>query len=455
MNVGNVHSGLKVHAKNKPDKIAVVYQDKSLTFRELHHRVNSLANSLLEIGAKEGDHIVLYMRNRLEMMEALYAVSTIGAVVVPINYMVEGESLAQLINQSDAKYIFVETEQLQKFEQITEQLKFINAKSTIVIGAKENQRFLQYEDLMANGSEADPEMEIDSSAFFAILFSSGTTSSPKGSLITHEKQIYRTLRSAVDWNAGHKDVVLITVPIYHSVGFSLIFRTCILGSKTVITREFDPEQTLKIIGEQKITQSFFVPTQYRIMLETPNFDQYDLSSLKLLISAGAPLAKELKGTIAEKFQCGLLEFFGSTETGAYIILQPEDVIRKTASVGQQVSHMEVRLLDEKGNDVGIGEEGEFTVRGSVLFNGYYNNPKEMEKAFLPGGWFRTGDMGKMDEEGFYYLLDRKKDMIISGGVNVYPKDIEQVIYTHQAVLETAVIGIPDEKWGEAPKAFVV
>lgn len=455
MNIGNVHSALRVHARNKPNDVAVVYYDQSLTFLELHHRVNALANSLIEIGIRKGDHVALYMRNRIEMMEILYAISTVGAVSVPINYMVEDSSLAELINKADTKYIFVETEQLIKFEKIMPQLDVINRETMIAVGAQSKDTFIQYEELMQNGSVVEPEVKVNSSDLFAILFSSGTTSSPKGIMITHEKHIYRLLRSATDFNTSSQDILLISVPIYHAVGFGYIFRPAFTGTKVVITREFEPERVLQLIEEQKISQAFFVPTQYKLLLQVPAFDQYDMTSLRLLISAGSPLSKELKGTIIEKFGCGLSEFFGSSETGSYIILHPKDVLRKMASIGQQVGHMEVRLLDDNGNNVGLDGEGEFVVRGGMLFCGYYKQSDETKNAFLPDGWFKTGDMGKVDAEGFYYLLDRKKDMIISGGVNVYPKDIEQMVSTHPAVLEVAVVGIADEKWGEAAKAYVV
>lgn len=455
MDIGSVHAGLKVHAKNRPNDVAVVYGNKSLTFRELYRRVTALANSLLEMGIQKGDHVALYMRNRIEMMEALYAISTIGAVSVPINYMVAGENLATLLNQSDARYIFVEIEQLEKFEHIIGRLDSIVEKTTILIDSASQKAYVQYEPLVAKGSTEELNVAVHSSDLFAILFSSGTTSEPKGIMVTHEKNVYRILRSAIDWKTGASDVMLITVPIYHAVGFGLIFRPAILGVKVVITREFDPETTLRLIERQQISQAFFVPPQYVALLQVPTFAEHDLRSLQLLISAGSPLAKDVKKRITENFGCGLLEFFGSSETGAYIIQQPKDVIWKTASIGQQVGYMEVRLLDGNEKDVGIGEEGEFAVRGPLLFCGYYKQADETEEAFLPGGWFKTGDMGKVDGDGFYYLLDRKKDMIISGGVNVYPRDIEQAIHTHPDVLEVAVIGIPDEKWGEAVKAYVV
>ncbi|ARD47055.1 class I adenylate-forming enzyme family protein [Sporosarcina sp. P33] len=453
--IGTVHSGLKVFAKNRANDVAVVCENQSLTFKELNLRVNALANSLIDLGIKKGDHIALYMRNCIEMVEIFYAISSAGAVLVPLNYMLDRENLAELINKSDAKYIFINQREYPKLEEIADKLEVINNKSIIVIESEANSLCINYEDLVESGSPEDPKVEVASEDLFAILFSSGTTSSPKGSKISHGTQVYRQLRTYIERSVSNNDVVLITVPMYYSIGFSFCLWPGMMGSKIVITKEFNTIKALELIEEHGVSQAFFVPTQYNTLLQEPSFDKFDLSSLRQLSSSGAPLSKELKNEIIARFNCKLFEFFGSTETASYIIMHPENVVNKTGSIGQQVNYMEVRLLNEQGKEVDIGEDGEFVVRGPLLFDGYYNQPEETAKSYLPGGWFCTGDMGKMDEEGYYYLLDRKKDMIISGGINIYSKDIEQVIQSHHSVFETAVVGIPDQKWGEAVKAFIV
>jgi len=414
-----------------------------------------LANFLLELGVRKGDHISLFMRNRLELPEIYFAISAVGAVALPINYMMEGNNLVQLLNQSDAQYIFVEEEQLSILENINEKLHFISTETTIVVGASLTEKYLDYEKMLSEGSEEDPGISVSPEDVALILYSSGTTSLPKGIVLTQKIMMNRAIRAALDWGLNYSSTVLVSVPMYHSVGqlYTMIFG--LTGCKIVISREFLSETTLQLIQEHQINHAFFVPTQYHLLLGEPTFSEYKLSSLNLLVSAAAPLSQARKKAIIENFNCKLTEFFGCTETGLIVTLHSEDVIRKADSLGQQVEYTEVRLVDEKGNDVGVGEEGEFVARGPLVFCGYYQRKIETKEAFLPGGWLRTGDMGQIDSEGFYYLLGRKKDMIISGGVNIYPRDIEEIILTHNDVADAAVVGIPDEVWGEAVKAFVV
>ncbi|PEL14240.1 class I adenylate-forming enzyme family protein [Bacillus sp. AFS017336] len=456
MELGCLHSRLPIYAKNKPNDIAVVYEDTRRTFKEFYERVNALANSLIEVGVKKGSHVAVYMRNRIEMIEIFYALSTAGAVAVPINYMIEGNDLRTLVNSSDATHVIVEAERLEAFENVLDVLHTVTSSSTIIVGGSRSYpSYHSYELLVEHGWIEPPNVDVTGKDVAAMIYSSGTTSLPKGIMITHEIMIYRALMSATEWNFNYKDTWLISVPLYHSVGNLASFYIGVTGCKLVLTREFEPSKILNIIQNEKITVAFFVPTQYVVMLQVPDFDDYNLSSLKLLLSAAAPLAESVKKRILEKFKTSLTEYFGCSETSFFLQLRPRDILHKTSSIGHQLEDFEVRLVNDEGLDVGIGEEGEFVVKGKSLFKEYYKLPEVMQNSFLADGWFKTGDMGKVDEDGFYYLLDRKKDMIISGGVNIYPKDIEEIIFTHHSVMDSAVIGVVDEKWGEAVKAVVV
>lgn len=459
MKYNNMHQGLQTHAKKRGKEIALVYEDKRLTYLELFKRVNSLGQSMMDKGIKKGDHVLLYMRNRMEMAEIYYAISIIGAVAVPINYMVRSRDLAELVNSSDSVFAFIEIEKLSDFEEGLPNFSRITPHNTVLVGNESNQearsKYIDYSTFFLNECDQPIDIEVGPEDLSVFIYSSGTTSLPKGIMLTHGALLTRSAQSFVEWGISEKDTVLLTVPMYHSIGHGMLFSLSSHGTRIIITREFDPEKTLQLMQNEKITYGIFVPTQYNMMLQSKTIDQYDFSSVRLLISGGAPIHAETKKRIIETFSCEFSEFFGSSETGVIVILRPKEVIRKAKSVGIQTEIAEVRLVDHDGNDVGIGEEGEFACRWDGLFSGYYNLPEETRKSFLEEGWFLLGDMGKMDEEGYFYLLDRKKDMIISGGVNIYPKDIEEVINAHPAVLEAAVIGAPDEKWGEKVKAFVV
>lgn len=457
MKVTNMHMGLQVFAEKKPNEVAIVCYEKSLTYQDLYHHVNALANSLVELGVKKGDHIAVYMRNCLEMPVIYYAISSVGAICLPINYMLVGETLSSLLNAADAKYIFVEDEFSSKIEDIKDSLTHVSDKTIITVGSAAGTNFNTYESMIQKGSTENPDVLVTLEDQFNIMFTSGTTSLPKGIVVDSGTTYKRTHSFMEEWGMDSSTVLLISVPLYHSVGLTLSWTLPLLGLRLIIMREFNPVLTLEWIEKHQITHSFFVPTQYHYLLQVPEIEKYDFSSLQLLIAAAAPLSAENKKRILGTFGCGLTEFFGSSETSAYIMLYPDDVIRKAASIGQKMKEpdVEIRLVDNDGNDVASGEDGEFAIRSPYLFSEYYKAPEQTEESFLPGGWYCTGDMGKMDSEGFYYLLDRKKDMLISGGVNVYPRDIEEVVQTHPAVQEVAVIGIPDELWGEAVKAYVV
>ncbi|WP_342515130.1 AMP-binding protein [Sporosarcina sp. FSL K6-1522] len=457
MNITNMQMGLKVFAEQKPHEVAITSYGQSLTFQDLYHRVNALTNSLVALGVQKGDHIAVYMRNRLEMPEIYYAISAVGAVCLPVNYMLVGDSLTNLLNASDVKYVFVEEDQLSQIEAIQDRLTYISSQTIIVVGSTSETPVNHYESMLQQSSIEDPTILVDPDATFNILFTSGTTSLPKGIVFDGDTVFKRTQSFGNEWKMDSSTVTLISVPIYHSVGLTFTWFLPLFGCKLVIMREFDPILTLQWIQDHQITHAFFVPTQYHHLLQVPNIRHYQLSSLQLLIAAAAPLSAEKKKQITEKFNCRLTEFFGSSETSAYIILRPEDVIDKAASIGKKIDEtvVEIRLIDAQGNDVSPGEDGEFAIRSPYLFSEYYKAPQETQDSHLPGGWYCTGDMGKIDSDGFYYLLDRKKDMLISGGVNIYPKDIEEVVQLHPAVQEVAVIGIPDELWGEAVKAYIV
>ncbi|WP_274379394.1 AMP-binding protein [Alkalihalobacterium alkalinitrilicum] len=289
-----------------------------------------------------------------------------------------------------------------------------------------------------------------------ICYTSGTTGNPKGAVLSHKNLILGAINNVVEAKIPNGTKQLLTTPIFHIAGIAFILINCTVAGTTVIHRDFNPAQVLETIQDEKINSIFLVPAMWNFVTQHPDIDKYDLSSLVLSTTGAAICPLEVKKRILYYFpNTRLLDNFGQTEMSpTTTMLQPEDSFRKSASVGKPVLNVEIRVVDENMNDVPIGEIGEIVYRGPTLMKGYYKKPEATEEAFK-GGWFHSGDLVRLDDEGFVYVVDRKKDMIISGGENIYPAEVEAALYKHDAVLEVAVIGVPDEKWGESVKAYIV
>jgi acyl-CoA synthetase (AMP-forming)/AMP-acid ligase II len=287
-----------------------------------------------------------------------------------------------------------------------------------------------------------------------ILYTSGTTGVPKGIVLTHRTRLTYCQWCGLEYGMLFDDIHLITTPMYHNVACFLSQTQFFTGGTVVIMRKFSAEGCVGLIEREKITSTFMVPTQLNLVLQKSGTEQRGLSSVRTLITGAAPLATRTKEQIIGLFNCDLQEMYGLAETGPITNMKPGDALRKARCVGQPFFHMEMRVVDDHGHDVLEGEVGEIAARGPLLLRTYYGNEKAYNDAFRDG-WFLSGDLGRVDDEGFLYLVDRKKDMICSGGFNIYPMDIEEVLHSHPKVHESAVIGVPDEKWGESVLAMVV
>lgn len=453
---------LSRNAQKFPDHEAFVIQGRRLSYQYLDRRVNQLANALSARGVARGDKIAVLMRNRQEVLQTFFAVAKLGAVNVPVNIRLTAAEILYILNNSKTRVLFVEGEFLGVVEKIAADLSCV--EEIILVGDPGSRGYAQFDEIVRAGHSDRPPVYIDDEDEAFIIYTAGTTGKPKGALLTHKNMISNSLDIIHENNLSHprrpdlpylQPKILTVAPLFHVAGIINIIRTMI-EKKTIVLMDFDPEGILKTIESEKITYIFLVPTMWRILLGNPHLGDYDVSSIRIAGYGADAIENSLKERILEHFpNAGLFEAFGQTEMSATTtFMKHQDALRKEGSVGLPLRMLSMRLVDGDMNDVALGEVGEIVYRGPGMFKGYYNNPEETAKAF-EGGWFHSGDLGKMDREGFLTIVDRKKDMILSGGENIYSAEIEAVLQDHPDVQEAAVIGVPDAKWGQAVKAYVV
>ncbi|MDG4551551.1 MAG: AMP-binding protein [Candidatus Contendobacter sp.] len=441
------------HARYRPDYPALAVGDQRLTFRELNARVNRLVNALLAAGLRKGDKIATVLPNGLELMTAYWAAAKTGLVIVPCSPLLQESGLATLLNDSDTALVLADAGAAATLNRIREQLPAIRADRYVLVGKGSPPGFRPYADFVATASaDEPPDARLESGDVYNIMYSSGTTGAPKGIVHTHAvRASYCTLFAAA-WRMTPESVVLHAGSIVFNGAMLTLMPWMFLGCSYVLHEAFDPEAVIDAIEREQATHVLMVPSQIVAILNSPAFRPERLRSLEMLQSLGAPLLLEYKSRINEVLPGRFYELYGLTE-GFVTILDKRDNQRKAGSVGAPPPFMELRILDENGRDCGVGEVGEICGRSPIMMPGYYKKPELTEKAIIDG-WLHSGDAGYVDEDGYLFLVDRIKDMIISGGLNVYPRDIEEIVIRHPDVNEVAVFGVPDARWGETPVAAV-
>ncbi len=448
---------LSRRARIHPDREALVFQDRRYTYREFDSRTDKLANALYKRNIKKGSKVAQLLFNCSELVEAYFAVCKLGAVNVPLNFRLKGaEILYQLENSETELLIFGE-----EFTPVVEEIKGeIPQVILVCVGENVPEYAEAYEELLQSGEDRPPGIAVYDDDPGFIMYTSGTTGKPKGAVLTHKNQMMNVINCTIELLTVVKEVedqrVQFVGPLFHEAALALALVSVFWGATLCILKFFEPEKIMQQIQEEKITTTFLPPVMSTFLLNTVDVSKYDLSSLRIYISGAAILPTETRRQIESAFpNVNLFDVFGQTEMSPVTtILKPEDSRRKTASVGKAVINVEIRVVDDQDNDVPVGEVGEIVYRGPTVMKEYYRNPEATEET-LRGGWFHSGDLVRQDEEGFYYVVDRKKDMIISGGENIYPAEIEEVLYQNPKILEAAVIGVYDEVWGESVMAVVV
>jgi len=451
------YHGVEQKAVTQPDDIATICGEQSRTWAELNERANRVANGLLDMGLKKGDKVTLLSFNCNEMLELFAGINKAGLVIVNMNFRNVGREISYQVNNSDSKAFILGEEFIDRVWPIRGDFEKMPPGNYIVMGEQIPEGAVDYEDLLARGDGGSPGVDVSEDDPSLVIYTSGTTGHPKGAVRSHRGVVLMGLLASAEYGFTQDDINLTAAPLFHSAPAFFANTHLYIGSKVCVLRVFDPVAILETIERERITDFFMAPTMYDLIFSLPDEEKkkYDVSSVRCAISSGAPLHTATKDAILEFFKgADLHEFYGATEIGFMTNLRPRDQRRKIRCVGQPFLGTDLKLLDSEGNEVKQGEVGEVHAYNPCLMQEYYNNPEATEKG-RHGRYFSVGDMARCDEEGYYYIVDRRQDMIISGGVNIYPAEIEGTLHSHPKIMEAAVIGIPNEKWGESVKAIVV
>lgn len=431
-----------------PERLALVddRDGERYSYRQLNSRANRLAAILRQrFGVGKGDRVAILAKNQIGYLDALFATGKLGAILVPLNWRLTEHELIYMLKDSASSVLLYDSQFTPLLPTLCSQTPI---KQWVQFGP-------EYDQLLAQTSDLPISESVDLDDPHLILYTSGTTGAPKGAVLSHRVLVWNSLNTNVGWDLHADDVSIIHTPLFHTGGLNVLTLPILhAGGTMVLMQEWNPERCLQLIEQEHVTIFFAVPTMFEMLLQAPNFAQTNLSSLRFCIAGGSPCPIPL----IEAYQQRNIPFrqgYGLTEVSVNCFtLNPEDAIRKAGSVGKPIFHLDARIVDEAGRDVPTNSIGELILYGPTVCNGYWRNPVATAQA-LQKGWFYTGDLARVDAEGYFYIVDRKKDMYISGGENVYPAEVENVLYQHPAVQECAVIGIPDSRWGEVGRALVV
>jgi len=444
---------LKRAAFKHPDKEAIVSDKGRWTYAQWEANANKRARALAGREIKKGDRVATIFLNGNEVLETYLALMKLGAVIVPLNVRLAPGELQYIIEHSGASSIILSDEFESPIREIKNDLQ--NVKQYFMSGGDVKEDMIPLEDIYHGEPDRDLSEALDGDDMACILYTAGTTGRPKGVLLSHRNCVWGAVNIAFNVNLEPEYRVLLVFPLYHAAAFIILIGNLFLGCTNVILKTFDPRRVMELIGEEKINRMTFPPTVWNFILQLPDLEKYDTLSVRAISSGAESMPLETKKKLLDLFPNGALgETYGMTESSATITtLDPKDVMRKMASVGKPFVNVEIRLVDDEGNDVPVGEVGEILARGPNIMEGYYKEPEATART-LKDGWLYTGDLGKLDAEGFLYIVDRKKDMIITGGENIFPREIEEVLYVHPKILEAAIIGLPDPDWGEKVHAVI-
>ncbi|AVK95532.1 fatty acid--CoA ligase family protein [Lysinibacillus sphaericus] len=462
----NLVSCVRQQAAEQPEKIAYHFMGKDTSYGEFEHTVGRFAQGLQDLGVQKGDHVAFLLGNTPHYLIALYATMRLGATAIPVNPIYTPDEISYILRNGDVKAVIALDALLPLVEvgvqAFPEVVTFVVCETTADVAekiaalseeAKAKTHLFSHIVASATGSLEPVDIAQDDTAI--ILYTSGTTGNPKGAMLTHGN-VYSNARD-VSTYLGYRanDRIIATLPVFHVFALTVVVNAPLISGATVLlTPRFSPSEIFTLAREQQATVFAGVPTMYNFLYLLPEGKPEDFSTIRLAISGGASLPVALLHNFEKKFNVRVSEGYGLSEASPVTCFNPLDRERKAGSIGTSINNVENRVVDVNGIDVPVGEVGELVVRGPNVMKGYYKMPEETAMA-IRDGWLYTGDLAKVDDEGYFYIVDRKKDMIIVGGYNVYPREVEEVLFAHDNIVEAAVVGYPDPNFGEAVHAYIV
>ena len=449
-----------------PDKLAMVFEDKRYTFSQLNERVTRLANGLMKLGVQKGDRVSFLQVNCNQCVETYFAVAKAAAIYLPMNFRAKEKELTYMLNSAEATTLIAGERYISMIQSIRPELKYL--KNLISI-EKKHEDLLYYEDIIKSSSAEEVVTPIDDKDTTILMYTAGTTGLPKGVMLSHTSFSTYVLENVTPPDPESDERNILTVPLYHVAGIQAMM-AAIYGARTlVMERQFDPEEWMTLVEKEKANRAMMVPTMLKQLLDHPNFKKHDLSSLRVITYGAAPMPLPVIRKALDEFPgVSFINAFGQTETASTITaLGPEDhaitgtpeekekKLKRLASIGKPMSDVQMKVIDDSGKTLGPNQVGEILARGPRVMSGYWKDEEKTKKTIDKDGWVHTGDVGYVDEDGYYFLSGRSSDIIIRAGENISPEELENAIREFPKVEDVAVIGVPDETWGEEPHAVVI
>ena len=449
-----------------PDKVAIIFEGKRYTFSQLNERVNRLANALSNLGVSKGDRVAMLQVNCNQCVEVYFATTKIGAIYVPLNFRVKGDELTYMLNSSETNTLFVGGRYINLVNSIRPNLTSVH--HYISIDSKHD-GMLYYEDMLSSSPAEEIVTEITDDDTTILMYTAGTTGLPKGVMLSHNSFALYVLENVTPADPELEEKNILTVPLYHVAGIQAMMAAIYGGRTLIMEQQFEAKEWMELVEKEKANRAMMVPTMLKQLMDHPDFNKHDLSSLQVITYGAAPMPLEVIKRALEVFPgVSFINAFGQTETASTITtLSPEDHIirgseeerekklKRLSSIGKPMPDVEMKVVDEEGRELSPGEVGEIMARGPRVMTGYWRDEEKTAKTIDKEGWVHTDDIGYMDEDGYFFLAGRATDMIIRGGENIAPEEVEAVLHSHPKIEEAAVIGVPDEEWGEQPRAVIV